>query len=102
MVVHHDGSTTTLGSDDLPLGVDATSDWHEQRVALAEGDTFVCFSDGLLDVVPDIEVPSAAVSRLVAATGSPHRLVREVERLALAVPVRDDVTVLAVRKDAPK
>ena len=40
------------------------------------------------------------MSRLVAATGSPHRLVREVERLALAVPVRDDVTVLAVRKDA--
>lgn len=100
VVVHHDGSTTTLGSDDLPLGVDATSDWHEQRVELAAGDTFVCFSDGLLDVVPDIEVPSAAVSRLVAATGSPQRLVREVERLALAVPVRDDVTVLAVRKDA--
>lgn len=99
VVVHADGSTTTLGSDELPLGVDPGASWHEQRVELAAGDTFVCFSDGLLDVVPDVEVPSAAVSRLVAATGSPQALVREVERLALAVPVRDDVTVLAVRKD---
>lgn len=98
VVVHGDGSTTTLRSDDLPVGIDATSTWSEHRIDLADADTFVCFSDGLLDVVPEITRPADAVARLVTSTGSVGALVREVERLARAVPVRDDVTVLAVRK----
>jgi hypothetical protein len=99
VVVHPDGSTTSLSSKDLPLGVDPGARWEEHQVELEPGDVFVCFSDGLLDVVPEVETPSVAVARLVADTGTPHALVREVERLALDVPVRDDVTVLAVRKD---
>lgn len=101
VVVHRDGSATPLGSEDLPLGVDRDATWQEQQVALQPGDTFVCFSDGLLDVVPDVMVPSRAIARLVGTTGTVHGLVREVERLAVQVPVRDDVTVLAVRRELP-
>lgn len=100
VVVHADGGATVLGSDDLPLGVDATSRWTEQTMDLAPGDTFVCTSDGLLDIVPEVARPADAVMSLVASSPAPQRLVREVERLARAVPVRDDVTVLVVRRDA--
>lgn len=99
VIVHADGTATVLGSDDLPLGVDAGSRWSEQTVALAPGDTFVCTSDGLLDIVPEVARPADAVARLVTSATSPQRLVREVERLAQSVPVRDDVTVLVVRRD---
>lgn len=99
VVVHEDGRVTELGSTDLPVGIDRSSSWEEHRVALQPGDTFVCFSDGLLDVMPEADVPSVAVARLLEVADGPQAFVREVERLARSIPVRDDVTVLVVRRD---
>ncbi len=102
VVVHRDGRWTTLRSDDLPLGIDAHAGWTEQTLELAAGETFVCFSDGLLDVLPDAESdPGRAVADLVARSAGPEDVVRRVGDLALAVPTRDDVTVLVVQREAP-
>ena len=100
VVVHSDGSWTTLRSDDLPLGIDPSTGWTEHQLELAAGDTFVCFSDGLLDVLPDAEVDAGrAVAQLVTRSGDPHDVVRRIGDLALAVPARDDVTVLVIRRE---
>lgn len=101
VVVHADRSWTTLTSEDLPIGIDPGTGWTEHTLDLAPGDTFVCFSDGLLDVLPDAEADTGrAVAGLVARSDGPRDVVRRVADLALAVPTRDDVTVLVVRREA--
>jgi hypothetical protein len=101
VLVHPDGRWTSIGSDDLPLGVDATIGWTERVLDTEEGDTLVCFSDGVLDVLPGAEAdPGRAVAELVLRSDGPDDVVRRVGRLAHSVPTRDDVTILVVRREA--
>ncbi|WP_168441021.1 PP2C family protein-serine/threonine phosphatase [Microbacterium sp. K27] len=99
-VIRADGSWTHLRSKNLPLGmgmgvVDARV---PMTTRLEPGDTFICCSDGLLDVL-DADDPFAHVQRVLRALG-PEGAVREALRLAADDRATDDITVVVVRRDA--
>ncbi|MGX1932891.1 PP2C family protein-serine/threonine phosphatase [Microbacterium resistens] len=100
--IHHpDGSWEHLRSFGLPLGMGSGLATVEARTArrtrLAPGDSFVCCSDGLLDVL-DQEDRFGHVSRTLTSQG-PEGAVREALRLAETERATDDVTVVVVRRD---
>ncbi len=97
-----DGTVERLASEEVPLGILETYPWQTGTVHLEPGDTIVCFSDGLLELV-DVHAEPDDTSRLVelaARAGSPSALVAAVSHLGASAPLTDDVTVLAIRRDA--
>ncbi|WP_370290597.1 PP2C family protein-serine/threonine phosphatase [Nocardioides sp.] len=101
VVLRADGTTERLASEEVPLGILDTYPWQAGTVHLEPGDTIVCFSDGLLELVdvhadPDDIAPLVA---LAAGAGSPRSLIAEVRSLGSSAPLADDVTVLAIRRD---
>ena len=92
------GGQELLGQRSAPIGLLPDSSFAPGKVALGPGDTLVVFSDGLLDLRPDLatkDVPLPVVARRathaqeivdVLATGSRDR------------DLSDDVTVLALRR----
>lgn len=100
-VIRADGSWTSLRSTNLPLGMGmgAVDPREPVTTTLQPGDTFICCSDGLLDVL-DTDDPFGHVQRVLAALG-PHGAVQEALRLAKADErATDDITVVVVRRDA--
>ena len=98
VVVREDGSTQWLTSDDLPIGVDPRATWTEQTVTLLPGDTVLCCSDGLFDLLGGTFDALRRIESLVRACPDPADVVEQVARLCRrSVPV-DDVTVVAVRR----
>lgn len=86
------------GGRGVPLGLPGASEAAGGTVRLGEGDTVVVFSDGLLDVAGGLEAARAAAADLVRGdlAGLPGRV-----RVACGSATRvDDVTVVAVRRDA--
>ena len=100
-VIRADGSWTSLRSTNLPLGMGmgAVDPREPVTTTLQPGDTFICCSDGLLDVL-DTDDPFGHVQRVLADLG-PHGAVKEALRLAKADErATDDITVVVVRRDA--
>lgn len=100
LLVRADGTVEHLHQGDLPLGIDADQEWHELRVVLAPGDELVVFSDGLLDLYGSTSAGLDDITALVLAADGPQDLVATVEQLTLGTILPDDVTVLAIRRDA--
>ncbi len=72
---------------------------HEEAVVHMEpGDTFVCSSDGLLDLL-DLDDPTGDVERIFRDV-EPADAVETVLDLARAAEDADDVTVVIIRRDA--
>lgn len=101
VVVSAAGELRQLRSDGLPIGVLPGDTWAEHSTVLEPGETFMVFSDGILDTLDTpAEVLPAAV-RVALEGGSAADVVARVERwVRQQVPV-DDVTVVVVRRDAP-
>ncbi|MBN6191732.1 PP2C family protein-serine/threonine phosphatase [Microbacterium sp. NPDC059771] len=100
-VIRADRSWTPLRSTNLPLGMGmGVADPREPLTTTLEaGDTFICCSDGLLDVL-DEDDPFAHVDRVLAALG-PDGAVQEALRLANSDErATDDITVVVVRRDS--
>jgi len=100
-VIRADRSWTPLRSTNLPLGMGmGVADPREPiTTTLEAGDTFICCSDGLLDVL-DEDDPFAHVDRVLAALG-PDGAVQEALRLANSDErATDDITVVVVRRDS--
>lgn len=98
-VLRADGSWLPLSSTGLPLGMGMGAR-EEREVAtaqLAPGDTLVCCSDGLLDVL-DEDDPFGHVGRVLATLG-PDGAVAEALKLARGDRATDDTTVIVVRRD---
>ena len=96
MVVRHDGGLDWLRGDDLPIGVGTT--WTTHETSLHPGDVLVTVSDGVLDLFGDDLDELAACVR---AHPDPDDLVAEIGRRGRDAHADDDVTVLAVRFEAP-
>ncbi|WP_283091346.1 PP2C family protein-serine/threonine phosphatase [Microbacterium paraoxydans] len=100
-VIRADGSWTSLRSTNLPLGMGmGVVDPRESvTTTLEPGDTFICCSDGLLDVL-DPDDPFGHVQRVLDSLG-PDGAVQEALRLANSDDrATDDITVVVVRRDA--
>jgi stage II sporulation SpoE-like protein/GAF domain-containing protein len=100
LVVHRDGSVRGPVSGGLPLGVFPDGEWVEASVDLRPGDTVLAFSDGLLDLY---DGTLSSLDRIVAAVVDGVDVSHVIDRfavLARRVGVRDDVTVVALRRTA--
>ncbi|TDN91219.1 SpoIIE family protein phosphatase [Microbacterium sp. BK668] len=97
-VLRADDDWEQLRSTGLPLGMGLGEERVEATIALQPGDTFVCCSDGLLDVLDPAD-PFGHVRDVLRDLG-PQGAVEEAARLARAEHAPDDVTVVVVRRQA--
>lgn len=98
-IVCGDGAWTPLRSIGLPLGMGGGTVEEREPVVvhLEPGDSFVCSSDGLLDVLDPAD-PYGQVERAIRRFG-PTQAVREAVRLAQHDNATDDITVMIIRRD---
>lgn len=98
-VVRRDGRVDRLNSNELPIGVIAEDTWTTHEAVLNPGDTLVIASDGSLDLLGKNAL-ERDILEFVAAHPEPSDLCSAVTALASQLPPLDDVTVVAVRRDA--
>lgn len=100
-ILRADGSWEHLRSTSLPLGMGMGLQPPESRepryTRLGPGDSFVCCSDGLLDVL-DPDDPYGHVYRVLTTLG-PDGAIREALNLASDDRATDDITVVVVRRN---
>jgi serine phosphatase RsbU (regulator of sigma subunit) len=98
-IVRADGHGERLKAEGMPVGV---LDYRRaaQQVELGPGDTFICLSDGLLDLFGTIEEAVEAARVTVFDYPDPSECVRVVEEFAREHLASDDITCLVVRRDA--
>ncbi len=65
LLVRSDGGHEQLQGTDLPLGIDPTGGWTEQRHRLEPGDRLVVVSDGVLDLWDGTTAALPELARLV-------------------------------------
>ncbi|MDX2377108.1 SpoIIE family protein phosphatase [Microbacterium sp. LRZ72] len=95
-ILRRDGGWEKLASTGLPLGMGFGEVHTQAHTTLRPGDTFVCCSDGLLDVL-DADRPLEQVT--AALRDGPQGAVREAMRLARGGDATDDVTVVVVQRN---
>ena len=99
LLVHGDGTFTQHASDDLPLGIARDGTWTEWSITLDPGDTLVCFSDGLFDLLggtTDAMIDVAAM--VIGATSCAHLVERVTTLAAKESALIDDITLVAIRR----
>lgn len=99
-VVRADGSVEPLIGEDRPFGVFGDDHWSEHTVEIGAGDRLVALSDGVLDLVDHDSDPWPELVGAVRAAARPADLLDHVRGLAHRRTPGDDVTVLAVFRDA--
>lgn len=87
------------GTGGLPLGVRSFEPWTSSRGRLLPGETLVAFSDGLLDLYPDIDGAFDEILRVVLESPDAAAVIAHFEALARAHPLDDDVTMVVLRKE---
>jgi len=100
LVVRADGTAERLTSLDLPLGVIADADWARLEMVLERGETIVSFSDGVLDLYDGTLAAVDEVAAIARASGSARELVDAIASVARIKQNPDDVTIVALRRDA--
>ena len=100
LVRRADGDTCHLAGTDLPLGVEVDLPWTAHEVVLDPGDTLFVFSDGLFDVLGGTREALDHVARLLRAHPDPHDLLAQVRGLTDVAGSLDDVTAVALRRQA--
>lgn len=99
MIRRADGTIETLDRGGIPFGILPGIERETAHAHLLPGDMLVVCSDGLLDLLDEIS-DLTAVEDFVAAHPGPDDLVEASRRLAVGLPPLDDVTVVAVRREA--
>lgn len=83
----------------LPLGVRTGDSWVGHHSQLLPGDALVAFSDGLLDLFPDLDSAFDEIVRVVTTAPDAAAVVAHFEALARSVAVSDDVAMIVLRKE---
>jgi sigma-B regulation protein RsbU (phosphoserine phosphatase) len=81
-----------------PIGIFPEARFVSGRVALNPGDSLVVFSDGLLELRPDLATKDVQLPGEVRRAGSAQEMVDILARGARDRVLPDDVTVLALRR----
>lgn len=97
-IVRADGTALRFVSDSMPIGL---LDFRREAraVQLAPGDTFICLSDGLLDLFDSIDEAVEAARITVVNYPDPAEAVKIVEEYARDHVATDDITCIVVRRD---
>ena len=81
-----------------PIGVFADTTFISGKVTMDPGDSLVVFSDGLLDLRPDLATKEVQLPSDVRRAGSAQEMVDILARGARDRALADDVTVLALKR----
>jgi serine phosphatase RsbU (regulator of sigma subunit) len=81
-----------------PIGLFPDSQFRIGKVTLEPGDTLVVFSDGLLDLRPDLATKEVQLPYEARRAGTAQELVDILAHGARDKELFDDVTVLALRR----
>jgi hypothetical protein len=99
VIVRANGGSTRLATTNFPLGSGLDEEWDERIVTIEPGDTLVLMSDGVLDLFDGTLTALDGVEELVRRSPTSQSFVDAVMSLA-GDTAPDDVTVVAVRRDA--
>ena len=100
-LVTADGAAHQLVSAGLPFGVPGADTWEEHTVDLEPGDTFICLSDGMLDLFPDIDAAREAARETIVKYGSSaQEIIDVIAWYAREHEATDDVTAVVIRRVA--
>ncbi|WIB11801.1 PP2C family protein-serine/threonine phosphatase [Curtobacterium sp. MCPF17_052] len=94
------GGVERLRSVDLPLGMGLRDEWATTTGTLEPGDLLISFSDGVLDLFGGRDDAVDSVAELARADRTPAAIVAALADRAAEVPHDDDVTVIAIRREA--
>ncbi|MET1086592.1 MAG: SpoIIE family protein phosphatase [Arthrobacter sp.] len=100
LLVRADGSWERLASRELPVGLLPEATWSSFDVHLGPGDMIVSFSDGVLDLYDGTLGAIDEIAKIARGARSAQELVNAVRKRASRRANPDDVTILAVRRDA--
>jgi phosphoserine phosphatase RsbU/P len=95
------GTQELLPQRSAPIGIFPETQFVSGRAKLNPGDSLVVFSDGLLDLRPDLATKEVPLPGDVRRAGSAQEMVEILARGARDGELADDVTVLALRRLAP-
>jgi len=98
LICSTDGTVTQLESQGLPLGVLADSEWVDKTDRLVPGDTFVLFSDGVLDLFDGTLSAIDEVALMTKSAPSCEALIDQIFDLADSESLDDDISVVVVRR----
>jgi serine phosphatase RsbU (regulator of sigma subunit) len=87
-----------LGERSAPIGMFPETDYATGQVNLRPGDAMVVFSDGLLDLRPDLAIRDVQLPFEARQARSAQEMVDVLARGARDRELADDVTVLALRR----
>ena len=97
-VVTAEGRAVQFESDGLPFGAPAWEPWRASSYTMQPGDTFICFSDGLLDLFPTIDDAREAARQTVVESDSARAVVERVTAYSKLHHATDDVTAVVIRR----
>jgi len=100
VIVRRDGSSVRLSGVDPPIGLMAGSGFSRHPAVLEPGDMLVSVSDGVLDMYDGSLHALEIVADLARNTTSPQELVDSIMAACGWMSMPDDVTVIAVRRNA--
>lgn len=94
----------------LPLGVLRSPQFHVDEFDLSPGDLIILYTDGVLEATnpagdefgQERLLEAVHGAELLTAHEAVDRIIERVEAFAMDTPMRDDVTVLALRFDGAK
>ncbi|WIB16052.1 SpoIIE family protein phosphatase [Curtobacterium sp. MCPF17_050] len=99
-ILRVDGGVERLRSVDLPLGMGLRDEWATTTGILEPGDLLISFSDGVLDLFGGRDDAVDSVAELAGQDREPAAIVAALTERAGRVPHDDDVTVIAIRREA--
>jgi serine phosphatase RsbU (regulator of sigma subunit) len=98
-----DGTVEELRPWGLPLGIDSMEKYHEGSVTLQSGDTLIVFSDGLAEACPELFNDRLTLAAHAGHSADAAALVRDlIDRATHVRPLPDDLTVVVLRRQAPR
>lgn len=98
MIVPSSGGFVRVPSGGPPLGLFREDTWERLSVSLDPGDTFLVFSDGVLELFDGTLASLFEVARVVAEAGSPEKAVRALAEAVDPDDLFDDVTIVALKR----
>jgi len=97
-VLRGSGGQEVLERRSAPIGMFPDTEFVSGKVMLAPGDSLVVFSDGLLDLRPDLATKEVQLPSEARRAATAQEMVDVLAQGARGKELYDDVTVLALKR----